>query len=89
MRTNIFPSQERPSIFLTWKMTSFPDLPSVADPLRILFCMIMVVGKRAEQETRKTQMKIRIAVFILFAAVLLPDAPFSILMLSETTAARE
>ena len=89
MRTNIFPSQERPSTFLTWKMTSLPDLPSVADPLRILFCMIMVVGKRAEHETRKTQMKIRSAVFILFAAVLIPNTSFSIWMPSETIAERE
>ena len=60
-RISIFPSQENPSTFWTEKDTSPGDPPLLADPLRILFCMIMVAGRCAEHETRKTQIKRTVA----------------------------
>ena len=57
---DIFPSHESPSILFTVKLTSSPKRP-VADPLRTFpFCMMIVAGKRAEQDARQMRIRTRI-----------------------------
>jgi hypothetical protein len=59
-KMNIVPSQARPSILLTVKLTSSPKRP-LAEPLRTFpFCMMIVAGKRAEQDARQIRIRTRI-----------------------------